>query len=210
MTLWPGQSDTEISFVYFSGFEVFSMKLIIIPRGARPKASRRGVYESSAWALRVYEKSSAWAARGLSGMQIWMAHIFLYTIASLRTKKPRSGENIALPSEEEAVNKRQMRGYSDHRHGQTAVIAVFFRCLCIQFNPFLMQSDKIPQLQCERSRWTEGGGPNCRRLEAKRSGEAVHSWKFAVKLQLNMFLDATMGSKNYTIWKIHVSDIFPG
>ena len=65
------------------------------------------------------------------------------------SNKPRSRENIALPSEEEAVDKRQRRGYRDYRHVQTAVIAVFFRCLCIQFNTFWMQRDKIPQLQCE-------------------------------------------------------------
>ena len=38
--------------------------------------------------------------------------------------------------------------------------------------------------------------------------EAVHSWKFAVNIQV-MFLDVTIGSKNYTICKIQVSDIFP-
>ena len=37
----------------------------------------------------------------------------------------RRKRNIALPSEEEAVNKRQTRGYSDYRFVQTAVIAVF-------------------------------------------------------------------------------------
>ena len=52
------------------------------------------------------------------------------------SNKPRNRENIALPSEEEAVDKRQRRGYRDYRHVQTAVIAVFFRCLCIQFNTF--------------------------------------------------------------------------
>ena len=38
----------------------------------------------------------------------------------------RRKKNIALPSEEKAVDKRQRRGYSDYRHIQTAVIAVFF------------------------------------------------------------------------------------
>ena len=65
------------------------------------------------------------------------------------SKKPRSREYIALPSEEETAKKRQRRGYSDYKHVQTAVIAVFFSCLCIQFNSFLMQRDKIPQLQCQ-------------------------------------------------------------
>ena len=44
----------------------------------------------------------------------------------------------------------------------------------------------------------------------KAPGEVVHSWKFAVEIQL-VFFDAKIGSKNYTICKTHVSvnDIFP-
>ena len=53
------------------------------------------------------------------------------------SRKPRSREKIALPSEEEAVTKRQRRGYSDYRHVETAAIKAFFRCLCIQFSSFV-------------------------------------------------------------------------
>ena len=42
------------------------------------------------------------------------------------SRKPRSREKIALPSEEEAVTKRQRRGYSDYKHVQTAAIKAFF------------------------------------------------------------------------------------
>ena len=44
--------------------------------------------------------------------------------------------------------------------------------------------------------------------QQKRPGELLHPWKFAVEIQL-MFFDVTISSKNYTICKIHVSDIFP-
>ena len=37
----------------------------------------------------------------------------------------RRKRNIALPSEKQAVDKRQRRGYSDYRHVQTAVIDLF-------------------------------------------------------------------------------------
>ena len=50
----------------------------------------------------------------------------------------------------------------------------------------------------------------CRKQDSqrKRPGEVEHYWKFLVWIQL-VFFDATIGSKNHTICKIHVSDIFP-
>lgn len=42
------------------------------------------------------------------------------------SRKPRSREKIALPSEEEAVTKRQRRRYSDYKQVQTAAIKAFF------------------------------------------------------------------------------------
>ena len=50
------------------------------------------------------------------------------------SRKPSSREKITLPSEEEAVTKRERRGYSDYRHVQTVALKAFFRCFCIQFN----------------------------------------------------------------------------
>ena len=61
-------------------------------------------------------------------------------------KKSCSRENIALPSEEEAVEATTTTYIV-----QTAVIAVFFS-LPLYLILFLMQRDKIPQLQCERTR----------------------------------------------------------
>ena len=68
-----------------------------------------------------------------------------------------------------------------------------------------MQRVKIPQLQTLRE-----NAANTQWIRNESVGKVVHSWKFAVEIQLKFF-DATIGSKNYTICKIHLSltDIFP-
>ena len=74
-----------------------------------------------------------------------------------------------------AVNKRQRRGYSDHKHVQRQR----------QNTAITMQTKPMKR-----------GNTDCRLADRK----------FTVKI---MFFDATIGSKNYTICKIQLRNIFP-
>ena len=94
------------------------------------------------------------------------------------SNKPRSRENIALPSEKETVDKRQRRGYKDYRHVQTAVIVVFFRCLCIQFNSILFEEGQNIAITTR----TKPMKRKCHQQDSqrKRPEKVEHFWKFLV------------------------------
>ena len=80
-----------------------------------------------------------------------------------------------IPRTLSAVNKRQRRGYSDHKHVQRQR----------QNTAITMQTKPMKR-----------GNTDCRLADRK----------FTVKI---MFFDATIGSKNYTICKIQLRNIFP-
>ena len=128
-----------------------------------------------------------------------------------RNKKPRSLCPAKKPSTTDWGD--QGRGYSK----DSCNCGIFSLPLnLIQFNNWikLMQRDKI---QCKQSPGREGTADASQKwcqyamdpqwkwsISWGSAFLAVCSWKSAY-----MFFDATIGSKNYTICKIHVSDIFP-
>ena len=96
------------------------------------------------------------------------------------SKKPRNRKHIALPSEDNTVNRRQRRGYRDFRHEQRQ-----------QQNIGIASQTKPIYEERER-----------RLLNASESEEERQQradWTFKDEI---MFFDATIGSKNYTICKI--------
>ena len=74
-------------------------------------------------------------------------------------------------------------------------------------------SNKILQLHCKRNRRREGTPTADRfqqnavnRIRNESTDEERQRWKFTVKI---IFFDTTIGSKNYTICKMHMRNIFP-
>ena len=94
------------------------------------------------------------------------------------------------------------------RHVQTAVTGVFFAASVFNSIQYFLNAEGQNNAI---TMWTKPMKRNwCRKQDSqrKRPGEVEHYWKFLVWIQL-VFFDAMIGSKNHTICKIHVSDIFP-
>ena len=85
------------------------------------------------------------------------------------TCKPRSRDNIAFPSEEEAIQKTtEKRLQRLEKCTDSCDCDIFSLPLySIQFNSFW-----IPQLQCERSRWREGTADASRKCRQQDSHES--------------------------------------
>ena len=114
------------------------------------------------------------------------------------SNKPCSREKIALPREQEAINKKQNRLL----RLQTAVIAVFFCFLGMQFNSILFEHRNL-YIDADASRNATYRIHN----ESDQERQCildVCSQNSAYVLQCNY-----IGSKNYTICTIHISNIFP-
>ena len=68
-----------------------------------------------------------------------------------KSKKPRSKENIALPSEEETATRDRGEATATTDMYRQLYLRYFFPASVFNSIPFfLIQRDKIPQLQCQR------------------------------------------------------------
>ena len=135
--------------------------------------------------------NSFFGVKTTEGVKMTQIYRLKFRPATERKRTTRNGgaERTSLSTAKATPSAKKQSGYSDHKHGKEAA-----------YNYTANETDeerehRLPTLQ-------EYAATRIR----NESNEERQRLKFTVKI---IFFDATLGSKNYGIRKMHVNNIFP-